>query len=109
MDCWRHYAAWAPGEKKKKAGRALRAQLEGGLLELDGARVSHPQQLGLPDERTKLQGFWDAERVAPETGALRRIFPAKKHRLHLSADRIWRPAPGTGDPCQTVNKISAKS
>ena len=35
--------------------------------------MSHPQQLGLPDERTKFHGFWIVERVAAETAALRRL------------------------------------
>jgi hypothetical protein len=41
------------------------------LLKWSGTRVSHPQQLGLPNERAKFYGFWIVERAAAETTALR--------------------------------------
>jgi hypothetical protein len=31
------------------------------LLKWSGTRVSHPQQLGLPNERAKFYGFWIGE------------------------------------------------
>ena len=36
---------------------AARAHQEGVLPKRNGARVSHPQQPGLPNERTKFHGF----------------------------------------------------
>jgi hypothetical protein len=54
-------------------GRAFRRQIMGVLPKWNGARVSHPQQPGLPNERTKFHGFWIVERAVAETAALRRL------------------------------------
>jgi hypothetical protein len=74
----------------------------------NGARVSHPQQPGLPNERTKFHGFLVVESAAAETAALRhlqndlgntpwtsqperRIYPAASHTVSLLPDESGVP------------------
>jgi hypothetical protein len=47
----------SPRPSPRRAGRGRRDSAKGVLPKWNGARVSHPQQPGLPDERTQFQGY----------------------------------------------------